>query len=289
MRRGNLLNFFGCILISCSPDAAIDFEKADEEQEEIKKIDEDTVLFFDQGEAQKDAFFAEAELKEEAICPKEIVQGVEVFNSPWFSSFEEDEFFLPKDYEDLDYCSFDAIAFDNEGDLGQNFYFEWKIEDSSLVKVSNLPQEIGPGSYVKLKFLKDIFDGDGENEPSTSITVCAKNFCGPYPECEKCIPEVCRDPFIIIGVLNLEGTWIIEGANLPFPITISVKQYGRKFVAVDDRSIVVFDAEVIGKKVSWSFEDYYYKGEVSPDRVRIEGKAYKGDQELAPFLATKIP
>ncbi len=92
-------------------------------------------------------------------------------------------------------------------------------------KIAQIPPVVNDIYTVEVVALQDFFDTDGY-EPQTVAGVCAIDPCSPNPP--MMYPQPGCAGFTIVGLINLEGTWLIQGSMFSKPRTIDFAQTGRE-------------------------------------------------------------
>jgi len=142
--------------------------------------------------------------------------------------------------------------------------FEWTVEHPALL---GLVCQNGPSDNFCRPFgAHDLFDGDGEAEPSTAVWGCAVNDC-PDPRPADCADLVCRS-VTIVTVVNLEGAWSFTDPMTEAPVLLTIAQDGRTF---EDQDGLIEHGTVFGATVGFESGDYLYEGILSSDRSAMSG------------------
>lgn len=198
-------------------------------------------------------------------------------------------FVTARDSTDTSAYALHAYAFNSRG-TGIYREVQWQAADSTLVELMPLPRETGERreSRALIRTLADIFDRGGEEEPSTTAVACLTNDCADYQEGEDCAPcplEICSEPSTIKSVLNIEGSWVLEGATFPFPVQLNATQTGHRVVAISS----AYAPTVSGRQVTFNVGgDWQYAGEFT-DREHVTGEVTRlsTSENLGAWTATK--
>ncbi len=142
----------------------------------------------------------------------------------------------------------------------------WGAEDPSWIGI----RSYGAGDdLVAVAGSSDLFDGDGETEPTTGLWACVVNDC-PGDAGPDCQPIVC-ETVAATGVVNLEGGWRFSGATFSSPYaTRTIAQDGRRTLFLEDDA----EGEIQGARLTWEKDGYLYAGTVASDRATVSGTVY---------------
>lgn len=132
--------------------------------------------------------------------------------------------------------------------------------------------------------LADLFDADGDEEPSSIIQACAINDC-PIPRPQDCEDSVCAS-VLISSVVNIEGDWLIQESNLQDK-KLTLTQDGRSF---EDATLEVIGGNIQNRTVNFKLGPYLYTGLLTPDRAGMSGAKYESATSLfvSPWSALRI-
>lgn len=135
---------------------------------------------------------------------------------------------------------------------------EWRVSDAELINFLPLASEAG--TKISVKTTKDLLDVGSETEPEDTITACVTNDCSYANKddgCYPCGPEVCSNPLKIQSVINIEGSWRLEGATFPFPVEIYIQQTGHQI----DTAFAA-NASINGREIIFDLGGFRYSCEL---------------------------
>lgn len=117
-----------------------------------------------------------------------------------------------------------AMPYSVEGDEVDSVPLIWGVANK---KIGAITSQSDDDYTVEVTSLQDYFDTDGY-EPQTVAGVCAIDPCNTKP------PLVYPQPgcagFTIVGLINLEGAWLIQGSMFSESRHITFTQTGREVV-----------------------------------------------------------
>ncbi len=136
-----------------------------------------------------------------------------------------------------------AMPYSEDGDeMGFEQEFIWGVVSKKVAMITPRSEN---SNTVEVISLQDFFDTDGY-EPQTIAGVCAIDPCDNKPTLM--YPQPGCAGFTIVGLVNLEGAWLVQGSMFWEPFVTSFTQTGREVTATPlmaDQSHAILEQNVL--------------------------------------------